>query len=114
MIDPITPRQQTLIANNIISACKFGIDRLSKPAYNFISGCAGFIAHYNHQGFIDAYGTGMNLTLDILANKRYNQWSNFRPGESDYEYYMSKRDLYNMIVKELENVNITQRDYDLV
>jgi hypothetical protein len=114
MIDPITPRQQTLIANNIVSACKFGIDRLSKPAYNFISGCAGFIAHYNHRGFISAYGTGTNLALDILMNKRYNQYSNFRPGYSDYEYYMSKRDLYNKIVKELENAYTTQRDYDLV
>jgi len=27
---------------------------------------------------------------------------------------MLKRDLYNMIVKELENVRVTQRDYDLV
>jgi hypothetical protein len=114
MIEPITPSLQTRLVNNIVSACKVDIELLSKPAYNFISGCAGFIAHYNHQGFIAAYGTGTNLALDILMNKRYNQYSNFRPGESDYEYYMSKRDLYNKVVKELENAYTTQRDYDLV
>ena len=102
MIKPFTPRQQTMIANNIVAACQRDIGCLTKQAYNFISGCSGFIAHYNQGGFISHYREVDSLARDILDNKRFNQWSNFRPGERDYEYYMSKRELYNKIVKELE------------
>ena len=99
---PYTERQKTLLVNNIVGACKFGIERLNKASYNYLYLCSGFIAHYNHCGFIAHYGDGDTLMEDILDNKRYNQWSNFGPNDRDYEYYMSKRDVYNKIVKELE------------
>lgn len=96
MLTPYTETQKKRIANNIIKAC-YDINKLSKQAYNYLNLCSGFIAHYNHAGFIDHY-THYSLQKDIEANARMNQWHNFTPQDRDYAYYMSKRDIYNMIL----------------
>jgi hypothetical protein len=98
-IKPFTERQQTIIANNIVKACK-NIESLNKQGYNFISLASGFIAHYNHYGFIEYYKEH-DLKSDILSNKNQNMWDNFRYGEQNYEYYMSKREIYLKIVDKL-------------
>lgn len=98
-LKPLTERQKTLIVNNIVKACR-NIDNLNKTGYNFIYQAIGFIAHYNLYGFRASY-TGASLKRDILFYARQNQWSNFREGERNYEYYMSKKDVYNRIVAEL-------------
>jgi hypothetical protein len=95
----LTERQKSLIVSNIVKACK-NIDNLNKTGYNFIYQCSGFIAHYDLYGFIASY-TGETLKQDILSYAGQNQWRNFRPGERDYEYYMSKADVYNKIVEQL-------------
>ena len=92
---PIDQKTQLLIVRNIVSACK-NIERLNGTGYQFISGCSGFIAHYDLGGFRATY-TGAELRRDILAMQRQNQWGNFRPGERDYEYYMSKKWIYNAV-----------------
>jgi hypothetical protein len=51
-------------------------------------------------GFIDHY-SDRNLKHDIISFAGQNQWKNFRPGERDYEYYMSKADVYNRILAEI-------------
>jgi hypothetical protein len=96
---PFTSTQQTRIANNIVAACR-EISKLNGPAYKFIMNCPGFIAHYNLHGFIAHYENN-NLSADILANRRFNQWVNFHPGETWYEYYMSCKAIYNAICEEL-------------
>ena len=93
MLKPFTPAQAQRIAANLATACR-DISKLSGPAYRFISGCPGFIAHYDHAGFISYYSRA-SLRADILQLQRQNQWSNFRPGERDADYYHSKRDIYN-------------------
>lgn len=93
---PLTQRQKQLIAKNILDACK-DINKLNKTGYNFLSVAFGFIAHYGLNGF-KAYYSEHNLQHDIERNARQNQWHNFRPGENNYDYYMSKRDCYNMIL----------------
>jgi hypothetical protein len=109
---PFSPTQQTRIANNIVAACR-DISKLNGPAYRFISGCPGFIAHYDINGFKahfdDKWGhyCDNNLRADILEYQRFNQWGNFHPGETWYEYYMSRKAIYNAIckaIKQLENV----------
>ena len=96
MLKPYTEAQKKRISNNVIKACG-DITKLSKQAYNYLYLCSGFIAHYNHAGFIDHY-THYSLQKDIEANARMNQWHNFTPQDRDYAYYMSKRDIYNMIL----------------
>jgi hypothetical protein len=100
---PYTERQKSMIVKNVLAAVE-DIELLNNCGYKFLYLCSGFIAHYDLYGFIAAYGSGENLAHDILMNRRYNQWSNFQPCDRDYEYYMGKRDVYNAIVKELENV----------
>ena len=95
-LTPLTPRQQALIVSNVVKAVK-NIDNLNKTGYNFVYQCSGFIAHYDLYGFIAAY-TGESLKRDLLSFSGQNQWNNFRPGESNYEYYMSKRAVYNQIL----------------
>ena len=91
----ITPKDQALTVKNILQACK-DITKLNKRGYNFLYLANGFIAHYNQAGFIDHYQTH-DLKLDIVDNMRSNQWGNFSPKDKDFEYYMSKRAIYNAI-----------------
>lgn len=102
MLTPLTERQKTLIVNNVVSACK-NSDNLNKTGYNFLYLASGFIAHYNMYGFRSEYAPEGRLARTILRNARSNQWTNFRPGERDYEYYMAKADVYNRIVARISN-----------
>lgn len=97
---PLTDRQETLIINNVIRACK-DINTLNKTGYNFLYLAQGFIAHYNIGGFKGHYGAG-TLANDILRNARPNMWQNFRPGERDYEYYQAKARVYRGICNALD------------
>jgi hypothetical protein len=96
-MEPLTKRQQQLIARNIIAACR-DIEKLNGTGYRFIMNCSGFIAHYDINGFKAAYSEPGSLQRDIERNARQNQWHNFRPGERDADYYHSKRDTYNAIL----------------
>jgi hypothetical protein len=96
---PLTERQKTLIVSNVVKACK-NIDNLNKTGYKYLYLCSGFIAHYDLYGFIASY-TGETLKQDLLSYAGQNQWKNFRPGERDYEYYMSKADVYNRILAQI-------------
>jgi hypothetical protein len=82
-----------------VKACK-NIDNLNNTGYKYLYLCSGFIAHYNLYGFIASY-TGETLKRDILSYAGQNQWKNFRPGERDYDYYMSKADVYNRILAQI-------------
>ena len=99
MLVALTERQKTLIVNNVVKAVK-NIDNLNKTGYNFLYLASGFIAHYNMYGFIAEY-SGRSLKRDIVSYAGQNQWKNFRPGESNYDYYMSKADVYNRILAEI-------------
>lgn len=96
---PLTERQATLIVNNVVRAIK-NIEKLNRTGYKFLNLCSGFIAHYNLNGFKDFYRTH-SLKQDIIQNSGSNQWLNFRPGDRDYEYYMSKARVYNRIINEM-------------
>lgn len=101
-----TQRQVQLIVSSFRKVFKTGdIEHLTKPAYNFIYLASGFIAHYNLYGFQDEYRNVDDLKRAIIANVVSNQWTNFHPGERDYDYYMQKRDIYNLIVDEVVNAS---------
>ena len=102
MLQPITERQKTLIVNNVVAAVK-DITKLNSTGYKYLYLCSGFIAHYDRYGFISHYSRG-NLLSDILENQRNNKWSNFRPGDRDYDYYKSKADVYAQIVEKLVDI----------
>jgi len=97
---PLTERQKTLIVGNVVKAVK-NIEALNKTGYNFLYLAQGFIAHYDINGFKGAYSDG-SLKCDILDNAGANMWRNFRPGDSDYEYYASKAATYRMICDALD------------
>lgn len=103
MLTPLTPRQQTLIVNNIVAACG-DIEKMNKTGYRFINQACGFIAHYDLYGFRAAYSEPGSLARDIRANAYKNEWNNFRPGERDYDYMMAKRDTYRAIMSRLRFV----------
>jgi hypothetical protein len=75
------------------------IEKLTKPAYNFIMLSSGFIAHYDLYGFRMEYRDVYDLAKNLILNHDRNQWNNFRPGEQDYEYYMQKKRIYNQLVE---------------
>ena len=98
-MEALTDRQKDLIVRNVVKAVK-NIDNLNSTGYKFLYLCSGFIAHYDLYGFIANYSDG-SLKRDILSYAGQNQWRNFRPGERDYDYYMSKADVYNRIVAQI-------------
>lgn len=98
-LTPLTERQKTLIVNNVVKAVK-NIHSLNKTGYRYLYLCSGFIAHYDLYGFIDFY-SHVSLKNDLIGFAGQNQWKNFRPGERDYEYYMSKADVYNRILEKI-------------
>jgi hypothetical protein len=102
-IQPITDKEQELICKNVVAACR-DISKLNKRGYGFLYLASGFIAHFNLDGFKDAFGNGDALRRAILANQNNNQWGNFRIGERNAEYYFSKRDTYNRICAALARV----------
>lgn len=94
-----TLREQTLIVNNVVRAC-YDIQKLSEQGYKFISLSSGFIAHFNRFCFTQFYreDSVYSLREDILKNAKQNEWNNFRPGDTNYEYYMYKAATYATIV----------------
>jgi hypothetical protein len=99
MIAPLTERQKTLIINNVVAACK-DINKLNKTGYNYLYLSSGFIAHYDLSGFIEHY-RWTSLRQDIIDNKNFNMWKNFHEGDDNYDYYMSKADVYKRILVKL-------------
>jgi hypothetical protein len=96
---PLTERQIALIVSNVVKAVN-NIDNLNKTGYKYLYLCSGFIAHYNLHGFIAHY-SNRSLKQDILSYAGQNQWRNFRPGDTDYEYYKSKAEVYNRILAKI-------------
>ena len=96
-LKPLTPRQQTMIVNNVVKAVKYGIDNLNNQGYNFLYLASGFIAHYNIHGF-KAHYQQHSLKRAILDNANANKWVNFDPGDENYEYYKTKAEVYQKIV----------------
>lgn len=100
MLNPMTDKQKTMIANNVYKVIlSKNINFLTKQSYDFLNNCIGFIAHYDLYGFRDYYEDTNTLAKDILDNAESNQWVNFFKGENDYDYYMAKKELYNRLVK---------------
>ena len=98
MIKSIDTKKQALIVKNVLAACK-DINKLNKTGYDYLYNCSGFIAHYDINGF-KAHYSNNNLQSDIELFAKQNQWSNFRAGENNADYYHSKRDVYNKILGE--------------
>jgi hypothetical protein len=105
MLKVIPEAQKVEIVENVVAAVK-DITKLNKVGYDFINLASGFIAHYNLNGFKDYY-EDYSLKDDILSNKNQNQWNNFHKGEENYDYYMSKKDVYNRIVAGIEYADLT-------
>lgn len=99
MLTPYTARQNSMIVSNVMKAVD-NPAKLSKQAYKYLYLCAGFIAHYDHGGFISYYRRN-SLKADILRFKDWNQWRNFAPNDRDYQYYKSKADIYNRIIQSM-------------
>ena len=98
-MEPLNEYEKQLIVNSIKKVFdKNDISCLSKRAYDYLYLCSGFIAHYSIHGFRCYYSDIISLSHDILHNVYFNQYKNFHPSDKDYEYYMSKKDVYNRII----------------
>ena len=97
----ITSQKQKLIVNNVVKACK-DISKLNKTGYDFLYLSNGFIAHYGINGFKDFYEDSGTLEADIRNNAHQNHGITFTPAQEHYEYYMSKKAVYNEIIIRLD------------
>lgn len=100
-LKPLTDKQKSLIVNNIVKACH-DINALNRTGYKYLYLANGFIAHYDLGGFKDYYAR-RDLLADILDHEEANTWRNFTPECVNYDYYMSKKDVYKRICSTLRN-----------
>jgi hypothetical protein len=85
---------------NILDACR-EIRKLSLEAYRWIHLRAGFIAHYDLEGFIEEYQTCQNLRDNIIANQIHNTSCNRSRKDRDYPYCLEQCEMYQQIVERL-------------
>jgi hypothetical protein len=102
MLELKTKEEVKQIVDSLVKASTKDLNALTKKSYTFIMLANGFIAHYGIQGFKDYYKEPENLRKDILKNQAINQWSNFHPNERNYEYYMQKKEIYNLICERIK------------
>ena len=100
MLHPHTPDKVARIINNVLEACK-DITHLSMESYRWLHLRAGFIAHFDLEGFIENYQTSLNLRENILANQIHNTCCNRSKKDKDYPYYMQQCEMYQQIVEQL-------------
>jgi hypothetical protein len=98
MLEPMSEREKELTVKACVRGAK-DITKLNGRAYQFLYLSSGFIAHYNRPGFIDYYREPGSLRQDILDFASENTWTNFRPGEQNYDYYHQKGEIYRAIVE---------------
>ena len=100
MIHPLEPEKVSRVISNVLEACR-DITCLSLEAYRWIHLKAGFIAHYDREGFIEEYQTSQNLRDNILANQIHNTSCNRSLKDRDYPYYLQQCEMYQHIVEQL-------------
>ncbi len=100
MLHPHTPDKVTRIINNILEACR-DISCLSLESYRWLNMKAGFIAHFDLEGFIEEYQTCQNLRENILANQIHNTCCNRSRKDKEYAYYLQQCEMYQQIVEAL-------------
>ncbi len=100
MLHPLEPERVSRIVNNVLQACR-DISCLSLEAYRWIHVRAGFIAHYDLDGFIEEYQTCQNLRENILANQIHNTCCNRSKKDNEYPYYLQQCEMYEQIVERL-------------
>jgi hypothetical protein len=100
MLHSLEPEKVSRIIKNTLEACT-DITGLSLEAYRWINLRAGFIAHYDRDGFIEEYQTCQNLRENILANQIHNTSCNRSRNDKDYPYYLQQCEMYQQIVERL-------------
>ena len=100
MLHPHTSEKVARIINNVLAACK-EITHLSMESYRWLHLKAGFVAHFDLEGFIEEYQTCQNLRDNILVNQIHNTSCNRSKKDSEYPYYLQQSEMYNQIVKSL-------------
>lgn len=97
-MEPLSCREMKSIVDSFKRVfANDNIGYLTKNAYNFIMLSSGFIAHYNIHGFRSHYENIYYFASDIVRWKESNRWTNFRPGDKDYEYYKQRAEIYSFI-----------------
>ena len=100
MLHPHTPDKVARIINNTLEACK-DITLLTIESYRWLHLRAGFIAHFDLEGFIENYQTSLNLRENILANQIHNTSCIRSLKDRDYPYYLQQCEMYQQIVEQL-------------
>ncbi len=86
-----SPDPKLVIANLRKVLANADMSQLSKGAYDFLNLHCGFIAHYNHAGFIGVYRDDMPSFVDGFLSQLGMGWSTFLENQHSYLYDVSYR-----------------------
>lgn len=78
------------------------INRLQKPAYQFLITHCGFIAHCDHEGFKAEYRDSMDAFVEEFLNAHHGEWDWYLNNPKSYLYDVSYRGvMLHEIVRDL-------------
>lgn len=87
MID-LNDKTRAQIVKSVVAAVRVSPDKLTKKAYDWLNKRGGFIAHYDHAGFVSHYTSGGETLRDALlmsAEMCYSLHVNTAPGEKYHD-----------------------------
>ena len=93
----------TLVVRNIRHVLAKGdMGLLTKGAYEFLITHCGFIAHYNHAGFVATYRDGLPAFVDQFLSQHGMGWTTWLDNPRSYLYDVSyKGQMLAEIIQEL-------------
>ena len=100
MLQQLSPEKAHRVIDNILMACK-DITRLSPEAFRWLYLKAGFISHFDLEGFIENFQNSRNLHDNILAYQTQNTRCTRSIKDKDYPYYLQQSEMYRQIVENL-------------
>jgi len=99
----LSDQQISTLVSDVVKACS-NIETLTHAAYQYLLLCNGIYAHYSQKDFIEYYRTH-SLRDDILSNVNASQHVVVRKRNPNYEYYESRRVVYEQVVRILHLKN---------
>lgn len=106
------PTNTKMVIANLKTIFKSGdIYKMRKSTYNFLYLVSGFIAHYNHQGFMKHYEDTADLLQDLknssdVSRPDYYYEAFFVQNEWSKAYYISKGQTLQAIAELVKEVRI--------
>ena len=103
-MNALDEKTRTQIVKSVVAAVRVSPDKLTKKAYEWLNKRGGFIAHYDHAGFVSHYTLGAETLRDALlmsAEVCYSLNVNTGPNDKYHELVVWNAETMRQILSAL-------------